>query len=98
MENGLQCIFAKKMKGLKQRLLTNWHVARITRLVLGLLVLVMGIQMRDWSAGLISLVFLYMALANTGCCGVQGCYTPAIKNKNTPLAETEKGIDYEEVK
>ncbi|MGN6567825.1 MAG: hypothetical protein ACTHJ0_07730 [Flavipsychrobacter sp.] len=84
------------MNDLKQRLLSNWHVARITRLVLGLLVLIMGIQMHDWSAGLISLVFLYMAFANTGCCGVQECYTPAKKGKATRQNTTD--VEYEEVK
>ncbi|MBS1689810.1 MAG: hypothetical protein JSS96_13865 [Bacteroidetes bacterium] len=85
------------MNSLKQRLLTNWHVARITRAVLGLLVLIMGIQMHDWSAGLISLVFIYMAVTNTGCCGVQECYTPARKDKDT-LQQNTNEIDYEEVK
>jgi len=85
------------MNSLKQRLLTNWHAARITRAVLGLLVLIMGIQMHDWSAGLISLVFIYMAVTDTGCCGVQGCYTPAAKNKR-PIQKNTNDIDYEEVK
>ncbi len=79
----------------KQRLLTNWHLMRMVRLGLGLMMLVMGIQSKEWAIGLFSVFFLYQAITDTGCCGSSGCNTPVRKSR-TPSDATP--IEYEEIK
>jgi len=77
----------------KQRLLTNWHLMRIVRLGLGMMMLVMGWQSRDWAIGLFSIFFLYQAATDTGCCGSRGC---AQGGRNYE-GQTET-VEYEEIK
>jgi len=60
----------------KQSLLTNWHLMRLVRLGLGLMMLVMGIQSKEWAIGLFSVFFLYQVVTDTGCCGTGGCNMP----------------------
>lgn len=83
------------MNSLKQKLLTHWHLGRILRMALGIWLLVAGIQSHDWIVGLFSLFFLYQAATDTGCCGSQGCYTPAAKPGKKNGTED---IEYEEIK
>ena len=72
---------------------------RIMRLGIGIMLLVMGIQSRDWVMGLFSVFFLYQAVTDTGCCGTAGCNTPRdrirVSNKDTDLTNI---IEYEEIK
>ena len=82
------------MSALKERLLTNWHLMRIMRLGIGIMMLVMGIQSRDWALGLFSSFFLFQAITNTGCCGSQACNAPVRRSAIKKEAE----IEYEEVK
>ena len=87
------------MNTLKQQLFTNWHLVRIMRLGIGIMMLVMGVQSKDWAIGLFSAFFLYQAITDTGCCGSQACYTP--KNRGATGATRtadETTIEYEEIK
>ena len=84
------------MNNWKTRLLTNWHLMRIVRLGLGMMMLVTGIQGHDWPIGLFSLFFLYQDVTDTGCCGAGQCYPPA-NSRMTRTTETTN-IDYEEIK
>ncbi len=87
------------MSTLKQRLFTNWHLVRLFRLGIGVMMLVAGIQNKDWMIGLLSAFFLYQALTDTGCCGTQGCYTPNTRKTVEPISSTlDETIEYEEVK
>jgi hypothetical protein len=87
------------MNAIKQRLLTDWHLVRIVRLGIGVMMLVMGIQARDWAMGLFSGFFLYQAITNTGCCGSGRCATPNNwKQTNTVPAPGESITEYEEIK
>lgn len=83
------------MSVIKQRLLTNWHLMRIMRLAIGVWMLVMAVQTRDWVVGMFSAFFLYQAVTDTGCCGSKGCYAPPVDNKSKPLTEE---VEYEEIK
>ncbi len=85
------------MSDLKQRLFTNWHLMRIMRLGIGIMLIVMGIQSKDWAMGLFSIFFLYQAVMDTGCCGTQGCYAPPVRKSNTHAAGEEEA-EYEEIK
>jgi hypothetical protein len=83
------------LETIKSTLFTNWHVVRILRLVFGIFVLVQAVPMRDALAGMISAIFLFQALTNTGCCGASGCTVPPTSiNKNQKIEE----VDYEEIK
>ena len=79
--------------------MTNWHPGRIMRTGIGIMMLVMAIQSRDWAIGLFSAFFLYQGITDTGCCSAQGCYAP--KRSDTAEDRTNAGgaeIEYEEVK
>ncbi len=84
------------MSALKARLLTNWHLARIIRLGIGIMLLVSGIQAKDWVMGSFSLFFIYQAVADTGCCGSAGCAPRTMPVKGD--TNQEELTDYEEIK
>jgi len=87
------------MSTLKQRIFTNWHLARIMRLGIGIMLLIMGIQNKDWAMGLFSVFFLYQAVTDTGCCSSQECNTPAkCEAKGTVTNVPDQDIEYEEIK
>jgi hypothetical protein len=87
------------MSTFKERLLTNWHLMRIVRLGIGTMMLVMGIQGKDWAMGLFSVFFLYQAVTDTGCCGSRGCSTPPRRGMASPdQARITDTIEYEEIK
>lgn len=77
-------------------LLSPWDAIRLFRLGIGVWIIVIAIQTRDWISGLLGVFFTYQAITNTGCCGSGGCYVPQPKdgNKNTVAADA----DYEEIK
>jgi len=84
---------------LKQRLFTNWNLLRMMRLGIGITLLVMGIQSKDWAVGLFSIFFLYQAVTNTSCCGAQGCYTPQNRETMDSVVPLQKETsEYEEIK
>ncbi len=85
------------MSTIKEKLFTNWHVMRILRLAIGVWMLVMAIQTRDWIVGVFSTFFLYQAVTDTGCCGTQACYTP-IKRTKEQSPNNISDIEYEEIK
>jgi hypothetical protein len=86
------------MNGLKNKLLTNWHLMRILRAGIGVMLLVTGVQSKDWAMGLFSIFFLYQAIADVGCCGASGC-APRSGAKKTGAAKYSDGaIQYEEIK
>jgi hypothetical protein len=80
----------------KERLLTDWHLMRIVRMAIGIWMLVIAIQTRDWMVSVVSLFFLYQGVTNTGCCGSQGCYTPS--RRNTYRTGHTDEIEFEEIK
>ncbi len=80
-----------------ERLAANWHAMRIMRLAIGLMLLIMGIQSRDWMMGSFSLFFLYQAVTDTGCCSNAGCNTYTQRRTTAPLQE-EKTVEFEEIK
>ncbi|MCD6063210.1 MAG: hypothetical protein K0R82_1121 [Flavipsychrobacter sp.] len=82
------------MNGLKQMLLTNWHLMRTIRLVLGLFIGAAALAHADAMMGLFSAFFLFQAVTDTGCCGSAACAQPSRKSDNKAQAE----IEYEEIK
>jgi hypothetical protein len=78
---------------IKQMLTTNWNFMRVLRLGFGLLFIVQAIQNRDIIIGFIAAIFLFQAVTNTGCCGINSCAT-------LPKKTDSKNSDviYEEIK
>ena len=74
--------------------LSNWNFMRIIRLVLGIIVVIQGVEARQWMLVAMGGLFTLMPLFNIGCCSTDGCSTAYRARKNT---ET-KDITYEEVK
>ncbi|HNE51324.1 MAG TPA: hypothetical protein PKM51_08910 [Chitinophagales bacterium] len=78
----------------KYNLLNNWNAVRIIRLVLSIIIIVQSVQIHDALFGGLGAFFMYQALSNTGCCGVNGCAPSTMK---TP-ANTAEEIEFTEVK
>ena len=73
--------------------LEGWNVMRLLRLILGIIIIVQGIQGNDWSFILLGSLFSLMPIFNVGCCGASGCNTSYVNtNKNI------KEVTYEEVR
>lgn len=73
--------------------LKTWNFMRVLRLVLGIFIIVQGVQAKEWLFVALGGLFSLMPLLNIGCCGVSGC--------NTPVSISDKkaeDITYEEIK
>ncbi|MBK9792076.1 MAG: hypothetical protein IPP60_02985 [Sphingobacteriales bacterium] len=81
------------METLKYNLVNNWNVIRLIRLALSIIIIVQAVQIHDVLFGLFGTFFLYQALSNTGCCGVNGC-APSVSKSS---GDTEE-IEFTEVK
>ncbi|WP_255499238.1 hypothetical protein [Dysgonomonas sp. HDW5A] len=62
------------------RLLKNWYLMRIVRLLAGVGIAVYAISSKDYTFLLLAGLFLFQAIMNISCCGSKGCYT----NKEKP--------------
>lgn len=79
---------------IKQTIFTGWHFMRWIRLGLGIIFVVYAIRMHDTLSGFMAAIFLFQAVTNTGCCGVNSCTVPTAK---THSANPEE-IEFEEIK
>ena len=73
--------------------LKNWDLMRVLRLALGIIIIVQGVQAKEWLFVALGGLFSLMPLLNIGCCGASGC--------NTPVSKSSKKIEditYEEIK
>ena len=77
---------------MKQTILSNWTFMRFLRLGIGIAILVQAVIAKDILFAFAGILFTAMPVFNIGCCGTNGCYTPAKKN-----TEPTKDITYEEV-
>jgi hypothetical protein len=77
---------------MKQGILSNWNFMRFVRLGLGITIIVQSVIAKDWTMGILGILFTSMPVFNIGCCGVGGCATPVKKD-----TENTKDITYEEV-
>ena len=77
---------------MKQGIFSNWNFMRFVRLGLGIAIIVQSVMAKDWTMGIIGLLFTSMPVFNIGCCGVGGCATPVKKDTHHT-----KDITYEEV-
>jgi len=81
---------------MRNTILNNWIFFRITRLVLGIVLVIQAVQQQFWAAGLLGGVLLFQAIANTGCCGSAGCGVPPARKNNE--SRSLDSVEYDEVK
>ncbi|WP_119081215.1 hypothetical protein [Chitinophaga alhagiae] len=74
-----------------KKYLRNWDVMRILRLIVGIFIIVHGIQAKEWLFIALGGLFSLMPLLNIGC-GASGCAT-AVPRSNKKIEDTT----YEEV-
>lgn len=79
---------------MKTILLSGWHFMRFLRLAMGIIFMIQAVQMQDKLIGVIALIFLYQAIFNKGCCGVNAC----AKRTNTVSTEQIEDISFKEIK
>jgi hypothetical protein len=77
-----------------KNILSNWNFMRALRLILGVIIVIQGIQASEFMYAIAGVLLSGMAIANIGCCGVGGCNVPTRKT-STDL--TNKEITYEEI-
>lgn len=77
---------------MKDRILNNWTLPRILRVIIGLGIIGMGISRVDIASGILGAIFTGMGVFNIACCGSEACYTP-VKNSK----KDSKDISYDEV-
>jgi hypothetical protein len=82
------------MNRLKAMLMSEWDLMRVVRLAIGIWLGIEAVMQMEVFAGLASAFFLYQAVTGTGCCGVQGCYTPPRRQTGPNKVQD---IEYEEV-
>lgn len=63
------------MNTLKQRIISGWNWVRIVYLVMGLLVIVQSIAVKEWTGALLGAWFAAMGLFGLGC-AAGSCYVP----------------------
>jgi len=78
----------------KYNLTNNWNPIRIIRLVLSIIIIVQAVQIQDALFGFMGTFFLYQALGNTGCCGVNGCAPSAIHS----FVDATDEVEFSEIK
>lgn len=57
------------------RILKNWDLTRIVRLLLGIVVAIYSITSKDYIFLMLGGILLFQAITNVSCCGAGGCYT-----------------------
>jgi hypothetical protein len=77
-----------------KNILSNWNFMRALRLLLGIIILVQGLQAKEWMYAFAGVLLSGMAIANIGCCGVGGCQVPT--RKENPTVNNNE-ISYEEI-
>jgi hypothetical protein len=77
---------------MKDRILSNWSLSRILRVIFGIVIIGMAMSRTDIASGILGAIFTGMGVFNIGCCGSGACYT-SVKNSK----KDSKDISYEEV-
>lgn len=76
---------------MKNQIFKNWNFFRILRLILGIVIIIQSIYTRNYTFGIIGLLFATTSIFNVACCG-SSCSTTNFSKSNEP-----EDIAYEEV-
>ena len=69
------------MNSIREMIFSPWPFMRIARLVIGLFLAVNSVMMHDSLSGLLSAIFIFQAVTNTGCCG-SSCAIPVRRGQD----------------
>jgi hypothetical protein len=75
-----------------RRLLREWNISRVVRIIAGLPIFIYGVHLKEWSLIFFGAAFLAAGLFSTQDCSA-GCYT-ALPRKRPE----SKPVEFEEVK
>jgi len=67
----------------------GWNFMRGLRLVMGLAAVGQAIATKEWIVGLAGGFLVFMALANIGCCGANGCAVPDSRARVTKVTDKD---------
>lgn len=70
------------MDTFRKIIFSNWNFMRWFRLAIGIIVAFQSYELQNGLMGLLAGLFIFQALANTGCCGSTGCSVET-NRKNT---------------
>lgn len=76
---------------MKHQIFNNWNFFRFLRLTLGIVIMIQSLYSKNYTFGIIGLLFSTMSLYNVGCCGGT-CSTTNFSKSKEP-----EDIAYEEV-
>ncbi|MBP6090788.1 MAG: hypothetical protein KA521_06000 [Crocinitomicaceae bacterium] len=79
---------------MRKTLFTNWNFMRFARLLIGIYIVVQGIQTKEISYTIMGSLFMLMPIFNIGCFGGQ-CASPIQKTKNESSDINE--VEFEEI-
>jgi len=77
---------------LKQKLFSNWHTRRWIALIAGLFFAYQAFNNSEALTGVLSFLFLFQAVTNSGCFGSRGCAVPTsdtVETENSEVIYTE---------
>lgn len=80
-----------------KRYLSGWNLGRILRLILGIIILVQGVEAQQWVLVILGFMFTLMPVLNSGCCnsiGAVGCKPTRKSDRNSSIQD----IKYEQIK
>jgi len=82
---------------MKERLLTGWNFRRVIYTVMGIVLIVQSINLREWFGIFVGVYFASMGIFALGCasgnCAGGACYTGTNK-----YSSTKEETEYEEIK
>ncbi len=82
---------------MKNRFLRGWNFQRGLRLVIGIVIVVQSILVKEWLMAGLGGLFTLMPIFNVGCCGGSACCE--MPSEKTQKFETQNNdITYEEIR
>lgn len=80
-----------------KRYLSGWNLGRILRLIIGIIILIQGVEAQHWVLVILGFMFTLMPVLNSGCCnsiGAAGCKPTRTSDRNSSIQD----IKYEQIK
>lgn len=84
----------KTIQYLKEK---DWHLRRVLGLGAGLFLAYQALANNEALTGVLSLIFLFQAITNTGCFGRSGCAVPYTDNSQNNDSLDLTNTEYKEI-
>ncbi|MCO6495141.1 MAG: hypothetical protein J5I91_05610 [Bacteroidetes bacterium] len=79
-----------------KELLKGWNLMRVLYLVMGILIIIQGVETKEWFVALMGGLLLVMGIFKMGCANTKSCCNTAISPKKSESNNDE--INFEEIK